>query len=285
MPAWATERRRGRVTGGLVALALLAVALAAGGARAQTADLVSATQLRVCSDPANLPFSNKEGEGFENRIADLLGRELSLPVTYTWFPQATGFIRRTLYDGHCDVVIGYAQGDEMVLNTNHYYTSAYVLLTRPDSDLADVTTLADARLQGRRIGVIAGTPPTSHMSRLGLLGHARPYDLMVDRRFDSPNEAMIAALRAGEIDAAVAWGPIAGYLADRAEPALVVTPLLHEEGAPRLFYRITMGVRPGELVWKRKLNSLIRRNQAEIDAILAEYGVPLVDDMGKAVKQ
>ncbi|MDT8343941.1 MAG: substrate-binding domain-containing protein [Thermohalobaculum sp.] len=283
MPAWGTDTGAGRaVLRGLAVLALLA--LAPGSAVAQTADLVSKTHLRVCADPANMPFSNQAGEGFENRIADLLGRELGLPVSYTWFPQATGFIRRTLYEGRCDVVIGYAQGDELVLNTNHYYTSAYVLVTRPDSDLADATTLADPRLQGRTIGVIAGTPPTSHMTRLGLIGHARPYNLMVDRRFESPNEAMAAALRAGEIDAAVMWGPIGGYFARQGEPALVVTPLLHEIGAPRLFFRITMGVRPDEQVWKRKLNSLIRRNQAEIDAILAGFGVPLIDDMGKGMK-
>ena len=290
MPAWAADgrildrlRRFGRVVAAATALAVIS-GVAAGPAGAQTSDLVSSTALRVCADPANMPFSNEAGEGFENRIAELLGRELGRPVRYTWFPQATGFIRRTLFEGRCDVVIGYAQGDEMVLNTNHYYTSAYVLVTRPDSDLADVGTLADPRLAGRRIGVVAGTPPTSHMTRHGLIGHARPYGLMVDRRSESPNEQMVAALRAGEIDAAVMWGPIGGSYAARGGPALKVTPLLREEGAPRLFYRITMGVRPGEVVWKRELNSLIRRNQAEIDAILTEFGVPLVNDMGTDLK-
>ncbi|HEU0222155.1 MAG TPA: transporter substrate-binding domain-containing protein, partial [Paracoccaceae bacterium] len=122
----------------------------------------------------------------------------------------------------------------------------------------------------------------SHLARLGLIGDAAPYSLMVDRRYESPAEQMVADLESGRITAALAWGPIAGYYAQRSATPLKVTPLLHEAGPPRLFYRITMGVRQGELRWKRELNSLLRRNKAEIDAILAKYGVPLVDDYGRA---
>ncbi len=269
-----------------VALAtLLAGMLLAQSAGAQTSDLVSTTALRVCADPANMPFSNEAEEGFENRIAEVLGRELGVPVEYTWFPMATGFIRRTLRDNRCDVVIGYAQGHELVLNTNHYYTSSYVLVTPADSDLADVETLGDPRLKGRSIGVVAGSPPASHMARNGLLAKARPYNLMVDSRYESPNEEMIADLRDGKIDAAFVWGPIGGYLAKQDEPVLKVTPLLQEDLPPRMNYRITMGVRQGDLVWKRKLNSLIRRNQDEIDQILLDYGVPILDDEGRHLKE
>ena len=167
MPAWAAEIRTGPGRKGSIGVAValaaaflvgaLGGALGGGEARAQTSDLVSSTALRVCADPANLPFSNEAEEGFENRIAEVIGRAPDLPVRYTWFPHATGFVRRTLYEGNCDVIIGYAQGDELVLNTNHYYTSAYVLVTRADSDIADADTLADPRLQGRKMGVTAAT--------------------------------------------------------------------------------------------------------------------------------
>ena len=166
------------------------------------------------------------------------------------------------------MIPGYAQGDELVLNTNHYYTSTHVLVTRADSDLADVTTLADPRLEGRRIGVIAGSPPASHLARHGLMATVKGYKLVVDPRHERPNEEMLADLAAGRLDAAVMWGPIGGPLAAGDGDALVVTPLLHEEGAPRLVYRITMGVRQGEDVWKRELNEAIRALQPEIDAIL-----------------
>ncbi len=122
-------------------IARVAIGLAlASPAAAQLTDLVSHTSFRVCADPANLPFSNEAGEGFENKIAELFADRLGLPVQYAWYPMAQGFVRRTLIENLCDVIPGFAQGDEMVLNTNHYYTSAYVLVVRADSDLANVTT-------------------------------------------------------------------------------------------------------------------------------------------------
>lgn len=276
MPAW-VDRAAG-------AAILLAAGLAAIPAPAQLNDLVSRSAFRVCSDPANLPFSNEAGEGFENAIAELFAESFGRELQYTWFPMAAGFVRRTLVENRCDVIVGYAQGDEFVLNTNHYYTSTHVLLTRADGDLADVTTLADPRLQGREIGVIAGTPPASHLVRQGLMGNVHGYELMVDRRVESPNEAMLGDLLEGRIDAALMWGPIGGPLARAQGEALVVTPLLAEAQTPRLYYRITMGVRNGEDVWKRELNARIRELQPQIDAILTEYGVPLVDDMGTALQ-
>lgn len=251
-------------------------------APAQTTDLVSSTHFRVCADPANFPFSNKELTGFENRIADLFAADLGLPVQYAWFPMAIGFVRKTLKENRCDVIIGFAQGHELVLNTNHYYTSTYVIVTRPGSPIETVDHLGDERLKGLTLGIVAGSPPATHMARYGLIGKARPYRLMVDSRVESPTQRMIADLQAGEIDAAVLWGPIGGNYGKKA--GLIVTPLLKEVGAPKMFYRITMGVRQGELVWKRKLNSMIRKHQAEIDALLTEYGVPLVDDMGHTLK-
>lgn len=264
------------------ALVILGAPLVAHG---DTSDLVSTSAFRVCADPANMPFSNKDKDGYENKIAELLGEKLDLPVQYTWFPQATGFVRRTLKENRCDVIMSYAQGHELVLNTNHYYVSSYVFVTPTDGPLADVDHFGDPRLKGRTLGVVAGSPPGNHMVKNGLIGDARPYQLMVDRRVDSPAEKMIADLESGEIDGAFMWGPIGGYFARDASIPLTVTPLLKEEGAPRLFYRITMGVRHGELRWKRKLNSLLRRNKDEIDAILESYGIPLVDTYGGSVEQ
>lgn len=250
---------------------------------AQTSDLVSRTAFRVCADPSNLPMSDQSGAGFENRIAELMAGELKLPLKYKWFPMATGFIRKTLQAYDCDVVIGYAQGDEMVLNTNHYYTSGYVLVVSADGPLAGVSILGDPALKDRRVGVVAGSPPATHMALHGLLAKAKGYDLMVDRRYQDPAGDMLADLEAGVIDAAVLWGPIGGPLVKRNHPGLKVTPLLKEAQPPRLFYRITMGVRQGEKVWERKLNSLIRRNQDKINAILLDAGVPLLNDMGTAI--
>lgn len=264
----------------LLAAAFLAAAPVAG---AQTASLVSTTAFRVCADPANAPFSTQSGAGFENEIAELMADALDLPVEYTWFPMATGFVRMTLGANRCDVIIGYAQGEELVLNTNHYYTSAYVLVTRSDSPLAAVDTLSDPALRDRQLGVIAGTPPASHLARNGLMRNTKGYNLMVDRRYESPNQQLLADLVAGRIDAAMMWGPLAGPLA-RDIGGLTVTPLLKETLPPRMFFRITMGVRQGELVWKRTLNSLIRKKQAEIDAILTSWGVPLLEDNGSALK-
>jgi quinoprotein dehydrogenase-associated probable ABC transporter substrate-binding protein len=262
---------------------LLILPLGAAGVAAQTADLVSPTTFRVCADPANLPLSGKDLPGFENEIAALFAAELGRPLETTWFPMGPGFIRKTLRAGVCDVVIGYAQGDELVQNTNHYYTSIYVLITRTGDALATVDTLSDAALQGHRVGIVAGTPPATHLARNGLMALAKPYPLIVDRRGQDPAAEMLADLAAGVIDAAILWGPIGGPLA-KGNDALTVTPLLHEVDSPKMFYRITMGVRPGEQDWKRELNSLIRRNQDKIDAILRNVGVPLVDDYGTALK-
>ncbi|MCS0496249.1 substrate-binding domain-containing protein [Ancylobacter sp. MQZ15Z-1] len=267
------------------AAGLLVVAL--GGvtpASAQVSDLVDRSTLRVCADPANMPFTNEEGEGFENKIAELLAKKLDLELDYTWFPQATGFYRKTLGSRVCDVVMGYVVGADPVLNTNPYYQSAWVLITRKDGDLAGVDTLEDPRLKGRHIGVVAGTPPADLLARNGLMGMARPYSLMVDRRFDSPAETMIADIDDGTIDAGILWGPIGGYFAKASSEPLTVTPLVKEKGDPSLVYRITFGIRPGELNWKHQLNGFIAEEQGAINRILAEYGVPLLDAQNRPIE-
>jgi quinoprotein dehydrogenase-associated probable ABC transporter substrate-binding protein len=277
-----TSKRTAALLAGLLSAALItSVRLAP----AQRIDLVDRAALRVCADPANMPFSNDKGEGFENKIAEMVAGELKVPVEYTWFPQATGFIRQTLAAKRCDVVMGYAQGDELVLNTNPYYRSTYALVYRPGAGLDGVDSLADARLSGKRIGVVAGTPPATVMAGLGLIQQAKPYPLLVDRRYDSPGERMIGDIRSGDIDAGVLWGPMAGYFAARGGDKLAVVPLTKETAGARLAYRITFGVRQLEDDWKRQLNALIARRQGDIDAVLLEFGVPLLDEQSNLITQ
>jgi quinoprotein dehydrogenase-associated probable ABC transporter substrate-binding protein len=247
-------------------------------------DLVNRRVLRVCADPANLPFSNEKKEGFENKIANIIGEELKVPVEYTWFPQATGFTRNTLLAKRCDVIIGTGQGDELVLNTNALYRSAYALVYKPGTGLDGVDSIFDPRLKGKSVGVVQGNPSANLVAAAGLMDKARPYRMMVDRRYDDPSAEMVKAIRDGEIQAGVMWGPIAGYYATRGGDKLTVVPLIKDAGkAGRVDFRITMGVRQGDDLWKRQLNEVIRKRQADIDKVLLEYGVPMIDEDNKPI--
>jgi quinoprotein dehydrogenase-associated probable ABC transporter substrate-binding protein/PQQ-dependent catabolism-associated CXXCW motif protein len=263
----------------LAALISLIVAGAfVSGARAQhRPDLVTPDVLRVCGDPANLPFSNRAGEGFENRIAAVLAHELKAPLRYYWLSQGPGFIRNTLGAKLCDVIIGQATGTDIVQHSNPYYRSVYALLVKRGGSLDGVNRLSDPRLKGKPIGVVAATPPVDHVIAHGLLDHTKTYALLVDRRFDSPAETMAADLLGGGIEAALLWGPLAGDLARR-HPELALTPLLHEAARPSLSYRIALGLRHDELEWKRTLNAALQQRQAEITRILLDYAVPLLDE-------
>ena len=282
MSAWKVSLRRAAAA---LATVLVCASSFSGSGVAQTADLVDRSALRVCADPSNLPFSDKNRKGFENKLADLIGAKLEVPVLYTWFPQATGFIRNTLGARKCDLVIGYAQGHELVQNTNHYYRSAYVLIYRTDSDLAGVKSLDDKRLKDKRIGVVAGTPPATVMALNGLIGKAKPFHLVVDRRYRSPGEEMVGEIVSGDLAAGVLWGPIGGYYAKKSGAPLSVVPLVNESRGPRMAYRITMGVRRQELEWKRQLNKLLRKHREEIEKILTDFGVPLLDEQDKLVTE
>jgi len=246
-------------------------------------ELVDPKVLRVCADPRNMPFSSEKGDGFENKIAELFAEKLHKTLDYAFFPQATGFVRVTLGAHRCDVIIGFPQGNDLVQGTNPYYRTAYALVAKAGSGLEDVTTLEDERLKGKHIGIIAGTPAATYMAVDGLMSNAKPYPLMIDTRVDSSAEAMINDLTSGAIDAGILWGPMAGFYAKKATPALHVTPLVKETGGPRLVYRIGMGVRYSDQDWKRDLNRLIREQQPVIDALLQSYGVPLVDESNNLV--
>ena len=246
-------------------------------------ELVDPKVLRVCADPNNLPFSNEKGEGFENRIAELLAEKLHKTLAYAWYPQATGFVRNTLGAHRCDLIPGFPQGDDLVQSTNPYYRTAYALVIKPNSGLDDLDTLSDSRLKDKRVGIVAGTPPATYLAAAGLMRKAKPYPLVVDTRVDSAALAMLRDLASGEIDIGVLWGPMAGYYAKQADPPMRVKPLLKESGGPPLVFRIGMGVRPTDQNWKRLLNRLIAENRAEIDRLLIGFGVPLLDEQDRLI--
>ncbi len=252
---------------------------------AQTTDLVNRSSLRVCADPANSPMSNEKRQGFENKIADLIGKAFKIPVTYTWFPQATGFVRQTLNVKRCDLIIGFAQGHELVQNTNHYYRSIYVLFHKKGNGLDKVESLDDPTLADKRIAVVAGTPPATIMAMNGLIGNAVPFPLTVDRRHESPAEKMISQVASGEVPMGILWGPIAGPLIKQMAPDLAVRPLNRETKGPRMSYRITMGLRPNEPEWKHQLNDFIKNHQSEINKVLLDAGVPIVNEKDQLIKQ
>ena len=248
-------------------LALLLLSLDYAFAPAQTAglgqgvELVDPDVLRVCADPHNMPFSNEKEEGFEQALAKLLAPKLGRKtVSYTYYPQ----------------------GDELVQNTNPYYRSTYALVFKPGTGLDGIETIADPRLKSKKLGVVAGTPPATSMVLAGLMGHVKPYQLMVDTRVSNPAQKMIEDVAAGAIDAAAVWGPLAGFYAAKTQPPLTVVPLTKEK-VGHMTYRITMGVRPSDQQWKRQLNKVISENQKEIDHLLQSYGVPLLNEQDKAI--
>ena len=272
-------------------IVIAATFVGSGMVHAQTTDgpdlsieLVDPNVLRVCADPRNLPFSNDKGEGFENKLGELLAEKLHKKLDFMYFPQATGFVRMTLGAHRCDVIMGFPQGDDMVQGTNPYYRTAYALVAKGGSGLEDVATLGDNRLKGKHIGIVAGTPPATNMAANGLMADAKSYPLMIDTRLDSSAEAMIGDLTAGKIDAGILWGPMAGYYAKKASPPLHVTPLVKETTGPRLAFRIGMGVRPADQNWKRLLNRVIQENQPAINKILLDYGVPLLDENDRPIR-
>ncbi len=236
-------------------------------------ELIDPKVLRVCADPRNLPFSDEKGEGFENKLAELLASKLGKSLSYTWYPNSMGFVRNTLGAYKCDIIMGFPQGDDIAQVTNPYYATAYALVFKPGTGLDGAGSLSDPRLKDKRIGIVAGTPPSNVMVANGLMSRAKPYPLVIDTRVDSSARDMIRDIEDGTIGAGVLWGPMAGYFAMHSNPKLTVVPLT----GPRMTFRISMAVRHQDQEFKRLLNRLIQDNQGEINALLQSYGVPLLD--------
>ena len=264
----------------IATLCALALTGTQGALAQHLPDTVTTDVLRVCGDPGNMPFSERNEDGFENKIAAIIADELKIKVRYYWLTQGPGFVRNTLGTGLCDVIMGQAFGSDLVQTTNPYYRSAYTLVTRA-GELDGVTALDDPRLKGKSIGVIAGTPPVNRMGELGLVSAMKayaPYQLDPSRKHQTVAAEIVAALAAKEIDAAVLWGPAAGWLAKQSGTPMSVVPLLKEPERPPMAYRIAMGVRIGENDWKRSLNTILRKRKADIDKVLRDYDVPLLDE-------
>jgi quinoprotein dehydrogenase-associated probable ABC transporter substrate-binding protein len=267
------------------------LATASSGARAaegHLADAVNRNVLRVCATPANLPYSNEKGEGFENKIAQLVADELKRKsVENTWFPQGTGFVRKTLTEKRCDLIMGTVQADEFTLNTNHYYRTTYALITKKGSGLEGVTSILDPKLKGKKVGIQAGAPAADYVAKAGLMPNAKSYLFIVDTRYQNPMQDMVNDVRSGEIDLGILWGPHAGWYANQGGEKLNIQPMLEEKqpGLPRLEYRITMGVRANETAWKHEINDVIAKRQGDIDRILLEFGVPIIDEDNKLITE
>lgn len=262
------------------AIAVLAFTAAVpAAAQAPTGDLVARSELRICADPGDLPFSNEKQEGFENKIAAMMGEELSVPVTYVWFPQVVGFVRNTLGAGRCDLIMGTVAGDELVQTTSPYYFTGYTIVFRKDSGWT-FTGFDDPKLRDLHIGVVGGTPPSDLLVRHGLMANARPYQLQIDTRRGTETHQMIVDIVEKKIDAGLLWGPIAGYYIHHDHLPLTLAMLHGEPQSPRMDYHIAMGVRLNEPDWRRRVNAIIQKRRSDITAILRDYGVPLLDEQG-----
>jgi mxaJ protein len=257
-----------------------AVAMMIGTAAADAA------VLRVCADPNNLPFSDREGRGFENKVVELIARDLGSTVDYTWWAQRRGYVRNTLKADVCDVWSGVASGAEMMTSSRPYYRSSYVFVTRADRAL-HIASFDDPQLRTLIIGVqmvgsdAMNTPPAHALSRRGIVQNVRGYMLYGDYRQPHPASAIIDAVENGDVDVAIVWGPTAGYFAAQASTPLTieaVQPWRDGTELPMAFY-ISMGVRRGDNALLKRLDESLERNRAAISAILAEYHVPVLPDV------
>jgi mxaJ protein len=273
--------------------ALVLVLAAAAGCRpapreatvsAAPAPSAAASALRVCADPNNLPFSNRRGEGFENALAALVARDLGRPLEYAWWPQRRGFVRNTLRAGACDVIMGVPPELDAVLATAPYYTSTYVFVA-PRRRALHLHSLDDPRLRRLTIGLpligddYASVPPGGALAARGLAKNVRGYSVYGDYSRESPPADLIEAVARGEVDVAIAWGPLAGYFAARRGDLLEVTPVAPAPGVP-LRFAIAMGVRKGDRALRDALDAVLRRRAADVQALLDRFHVPRVEGRG-----
>ena len=242
-----------------------------------------ARELRVCADPNNLPFSNAQLQGFENKIVELLAKELGASLSYVWWPHRRGFIRNTLNTGSCDLIPGIASGIDMLRTTRPYYRSGYVFVSPAEGP--DVKSLDDPLLRSLRVGVQlvgedgSSTPPGHALARRGIIENVRGYSIYGDYSRQNPGAGIITALESGAIDIALVWGPLAGYLTKKKPTQFRLRPVRPEIDGPRLpmVFDIAMGVRLEGQALRDEINGVLIRLQPQIDAILAEYGVPRLD--------
>lgn len=290
-----TSAGRGRARPGRVSLVPLALALSgalgafAGGEAVAQQAFPDAT-LRVCADPHELPASDEQGNGYENKIAEALAHDLHLKLQYAWFPQRIGFVRKTLGEHECDVIIGVPTGYPETATTVPYMRSTYALVFRAQGPLAglksaeDVLKLPSAKLQALHIGVFSLTPASNWVVMNGLTSQMVTYppqsgDPMVTSATIVDND-----LGAGKIDAAIIWGPIAGYLVTRhaSGPDRWEALPFKPDPSVRFDYEISMGLRGSDTRLLKALNGWISSHHGEIASILASYHLPLLPLTGSS---
>jgi mxaJ protein len=248
----------------------------------QAAPSAPARILRVCADPNNLPFSNQRREGFENKIASLVADRIGASVEYVWWAQRRGFIRNTLRAGTCDVVMGLPAQIEQAATTAPYYRSSYMFVTRQGTHQPQ--SFDDPYLVHAKVGVhiigddFSNSPPAHALSNRGLIDNVRGYSVYGDYRSPSPPAALITAVSTGEVDVAIAWGPLAGYFARTSPLPLELSRVSPEEEPPFPFvYDISMAVARSNRALLDELNRIISDDQPAIDAILRDYAVPMLE--------
>jgi quinoprotein dehydrogenase-associated probable ABC transporter substrate-binding protein len=239
-----------------------------------------AAALRVCADPNNLPFSNEQGQGFENKLAELIAGKIDAKLEYTWWSQRKSFAKKSLNAGACDVVMGITAGAEDVLTTQPYYRSSYVFVSRQDRKLR-IESLMDPRLADLRIGIhIVGddfAPPSYALAHRGISQNVVGFSLFGQYGDANPPRKLIDAVENGAVDVAIAWGPFAGYFARDAKAPLDITPVKPPmfQGVP-FAYDISAGVRQGNEALKTELDRILQTQSSAVRDILTDYGVPQV---------
>lgn len=267
---------------------LLWVALLVGVSSCAESRAAPTRVLRVCSDPNNLPFSNERGEGFENRLAELIAEEMGAELQYTWWAQRRGFIRNTLRAGDCDLVVGIPTSVELVLPTRPYYRSTYVFVHRKDSGF-EIRSFDDPLLKELRVGVhligddYANAPPAHALSKRGIVDNVTGFNIYGDYSHESPPARLLSAVANQEIDVAVAWGPLAGFFANRLDVELELVPVSPQIDLPFLpmVYDISMGVRREDVQFRDEIDRILELHRSTVEQILDDYGVPRTDSPGR----
>jgi mxaJ protein len=248
-----------------------------------TAAATPARELRVCADPNNLPFSNDREEGFENRIVDIVAKELRAKVSYVWWAQRRGFIRNTLKAGLCDLIPGTPSGLEPLRTTRPYYRSTYVFVTRENGP--QISSFDDPALRELRIGVQligddgANSPPTAALARRGITGRLHGFPVYGDYSMPNPSAKIVEAVASGDVDVAIVWGPVAGYFADKQGGKLRISPVAPAVDLPvmPMVFDISMGVRREDAALRGEIDDALAKHRSEIEAVLSQYHVPRPD--------
>ena len=233
-------------------------------------------EFKVCADQDNLPYSNDKGEGFENKIAEVLAADLGKELSYQFWHERFGFLRNTLNAKRCDVIIGTNTTYDALDTTKPYYRAGHVWIYREDSGY-DISSWDSPDLKKGVIGLVDKSPVTQALNANGLMANARPYRIQRDltRSPGEPVEDVIS----GKIDVAIMWGPLGGYYAKQSDVDLVVVEIPeYSTGNKKLqgktYWNISAGVRKREVERREMVEGAIFRNLDKIYAIMDEYGIP-----------